>query len=288
MLVSMVEACIMNPKHINALYDDFLKREKKLSSRVRAPVESENFSKQITTLAAFVKEEEEFVIYWLMGRSGLTCAEIMQANGHDDTTILSLVIYETQLEPNIAFHPCCQIKYCMKHVLNQLSDANGNRLNNWKANNGLLPNGGINWRNACYQIVWNNGNYPTLKSVTHKGTGLLKLTDDTCITKKWRLENNESERHAVMIHPTTRTQNVKLYTLFQKNEGPNSIKHYSSKSHEWAELCGRAYSEWAALQARTSTAEAASGLEEMYIHGTPMASVRVAWVVRSGVGKAGG
>ena len=142
---------------------------------------------------AFKSFPNEFVIVFLITVSDLSATDITNANDVQADSWLLLLTYVTQLPAQQKLPQCMLVKDVCKRALEKMSARRGDRLFIFKAEGGLLPSGGLNWKNGSWQPEFEESNKGSLKSVTHGPTQLVFIPGpEYCsrIDKGYKLASN--------------------------------------------------------------------------------------------------
>lgn len=252
----LVSVCNMKREHVMPLWF-------KLQDRVMADMDTEAaqaqgailFDKPMSSLRSM---DEEWLLDWIVKRSGLPVQKLINARRQDPDTVFQLAALELQLPLMFRLGERLRLKEVCYITFNRRGDHMGQRLKNIVASTPKIfhKNGQIDWSHGCYELKFDK---LKLTQVLHRGSGMIADVRTESFASDWILEHNWSDADAQL--QKGRFPPVKVALLFdeKKKEGPHATPAIKAKSKVWQQLveeCTKELEEESARLRQGTTAQA--------------------------------
>lgn len=238
LLLRMVNDCLADESLILPLYNTYTAQ---VAERLQRVSKVATHNEQFTKLSVFGKLDDSFVINFLVKRSDLTMKDVVEAMKHDPEAHHQLLEHEVQLNPMMQ----CVDQLRVKDVCQRFLSAQGDKvlapLATFKARDGVLDSGALNWLVGCYMLTFEND---LVAKVTFRNGDTVACT--TPISRDYSLVMNWSDWRAAFRRAPF--PDVKLHVLFsEKKIGPYKLpKPMTSRGKDYAKAVAEAFTAWEA------------------------------------------
>lgn len=240
LLAGMVEEMVADPSHITPLHGELRKRCKTKELQLAAEADS-----QFDRLPSIRSYPDDWLITMLIALSDktITSDQLVKAKAFDDEALAQLLIYATQLTPQVKLPTAMLVKEVSRRMLLRLAKDRGDRLKNLAAQGAFKGDGSISWKKGCFELFFHKETKKLIK-VTHlpTKTDADQLPADTHIDNTWIMDQNWSDLCAWIKKPPYPA--VKLRALFSKDKGPNLTLAITSRTKEWIQMITEVHGQW--------------------------------------------
>lgn len=253
----LVSVCNLRREHVMPLWF-------KLQDRVVADMETEAAQAQGAILfekpmGALRGMDEEWLLDWIVKRSGMSVTKLMNAKRQDPETVFQLASMELQLSLQFRLGEGLRLKEVCYITFNKRAEDMGGRLKKFVAAAGTSPfckNGQVDWKFGCYALQFDK---QKLVKVTHRSSGAVADVSTESFTADWILEHNWSDSDAQLRKGKFPPVKVALFFDEKEKEGPHANPAMKAKSKSWQQLveeCTKQFEEESARLRQGTTTQA--------------------------------
>lgn len=224
LLKELIDACLKDLNHVGPLFGKLRERQS------TAIVSEETPFRGVTQLRNL---DEDFVISFLTHAADLSVDNLIAAKKHDDSIMITLLSYATQLPPTLRWCEALWKKEVVWRMFLDRAAQCGNRLSAFKKSGHVLRSGAVTWKDSCYTCKFEKDGKQRLTAVVHNATKAETIVPESVnyFQGLVSMVDNHLDAAAALVQPPNAP--MKLSALFDAGTGPWSYMVFEKVGPPW-------------------------------------------------------